>query len=523
MMPLPARIALAAILLFCLGNAEAADGAKPASQPSDAIFTAEKLPRFHIEISEAELAKLRFGETEYVRAAVRVDGASFPKVGVRLKGRGSFRPVTDKPSLAVKFDAYQPRQNLFGLTKVMLNNASQDSTLLSEYLASTLFCDAGIPAARVTHARVELNGRDLGFYVLAEAMNKTFLRQHFDNPHGNLYEGYARDVDQTLDQDSGVSGDQSDRKALVAVAELPPAERWAALAKSLDLDRFASFLGVSILSAQHDSYPLNNNNYRLYHDPNTDRFIMLPHGIDGSFSQITMPIEPPRKYVLTRAVMELPEGQQLYRRRLAEVFTNVFNLEQITNRVRQATGRLLSAATDETERAARQTAAASMLRRVARRHQNVANQLAGQGPSLLTFGPDHRARPGGWEAELGGSRMTAERIRFGDAETLCLRVEGSSAVATGSWRTFVSLPPGAYRFVGRVRVNGVSRAGPIGAALRISGASIGVQRISTNDEWTVLEHRFNVGESGDIQLVCELRASSGQAWFDLQSLQLVKE
>jgi hypothetical protein len=526
MMPLPARTALAAVLLFSIGTVEAADVVRPAGQPGDAIFSAEKLPRFHIEIPESELAKLRFGAMDYVRALVRVDGASFPEVGLRLKGRGSFRPVTDKPSLAVKFDAYLPRQSLFGLTKVMLNNASQDSTLLSEYLASTMFCDAGVPAARVTHARVELNGRDLGFYVLAEAMNKTFLRQHFDNPHGTLYEGYATDVDQTLDLDSGVSGDQSDRRVLVAAAKLPPAERWASLAKSLDLDRFVSFLGVSIMSAQHDSYPLNKNNYRLYRDPDTDRFVMLPHGIDGSFSRITMPIEPPRKYVLTGALMELLEGQELYRRRFDEVFTNVFNLARITNRVIQATARLLAAAADETERAARQAAATSMLHRVARRHQNVANQLAGRVSSLLEFGPDHRATPAGWEAELATTGMTAERHPFDEAETLYLRVEGSSRVATGSWRTFVSLSPGAYRFVGRVRVRGISQvtpAGSVGAALRISGAGNGARRLAANDQWTVLEYRFDVRESGDTQLVCELRASTGEAWFDLQSLQLVKE
>ena len=523
MVPLLARTALVAVFVLEIGNAAGADFTT--ASPGHALFAAPNLPRFHIEIASDELARLRFGGLDYAHATVRVDGLTLPDVGIRLKGRGSFRPVTDRPSLAVKFDAFQPRQNLFGLTKVMLNNASQDSTLLSEYLASGLFRDAGVPAARVTHARVVLNGRELGFYVVAEAMNKAFLREHFDNPYGSLYEGYARDIDQVLDQDSGPPGNQLDRQTLVVAAQSPASERWYQLRQTLDVERFVSFLCVTILSAQHDSYPLNRNNFRLYRDPSADRFVMIPHGIDGSFSQISMPIEPPQRHLLTRAVMELPEGQQLYRRRLGEIFTNVFNLERITNRIQEAADRLSSAAADETERTARRTGATSMLRRVARRHQNVLNQLEGRISTRLTFGSDGRAPLSGWEPELGAARMRAERERVDNMETLCLRVDGSPGIATGSWRTFVSLSPGTYRFLGRVRVSGVTEAAAAsstGAALRISGNS-GAARFAGNDAWQLLEHRFTVREPGDVQLVCELRAAQGQAWFDLSSLQLVRE
>jgi len=53
----------------------------------------------------------------------------------------------------------------------------------------------------------------------------------------------------------------------------------------LDVDHFFSFLAVTMLIAQHDSYPLNRNNYRIYHDPVSDRFVMIPHGIDGTFTE----------------------------------------------------------------------------------------------------------------------------------------------------------------------------------------------------------------------------------------------
>src|SRR6185295_1406666 len=108
-----------------------------------------------------------------------------------------------KASFAVKFDEFVQDQEYFGLTKLMFNNAVQDPTYLVEWLATGLFREAGQPAARVTHARVRLNGRDLGLYVVIEAMNKRFLKQHFPSAKGNLYEAYLQDIDLRLEQDGG--------------------------------------------------------------------------------------------------------------------------------------------------------------------------------------------------------------------------------------------------------------------------------------------------------------------------------
>jgi spore coat protein CotH len=220
-----------------------------------------------------------------VRAAITIDGEEYKPVGVRLKGQGSFRPLEDRPSLAVKFDEFAGSRKFCGLTKIMLNNSSQDRSYLSEYICTGLYRDAGVPVGRVTFARVELNERDLGFYVLIEAMNKTFLRQHFRNPNGPLYEAYAKDIDRTLDQDSGPPTDQSDIRQLVAAARSPVESRMAALDDALDVDNFLSSLAVCMLIAQHDSYALNRNNYRLYREPDSHRFTVIPHGIDGSFTR----------------------------------------------------------------------------------------------------------------------------------------------------------------------------------------------------------------------------------------------
>jgi hypothetical protein len=511
------RLAMAAVLLAATARS-LAGAYHPA--PGALLFEAPALPRFRIVIASNDLRLLRRGSTSYVPAEVTVNGRAFRQVGVRLKGHGSFQPLERKPSLALKFDAHVPGQRVHGLNKLLLNNASQDSTLMSEFVASALFNAARIPAARVGHARVELNGRDLGFYVLAEAMNKTFLRQHFRNPDGNLYEGYARDITGPLEQDSGESSAQEDVRRLLTIATLPQSER-AGLPEIFDVDRFLSFLAISMLGSHHDSYPLNRNNYRLYADPDTGRFVMMPHGIDGSFSRASLPLTPPNNSILTRAVLATDEQQRAYRERIALLFTNVFTLEFMTNRVHSALPRLESATETDSERSALRTRANAFIRRIVQRHDAVARELRGEKITVLAVSRNTPVGDMGWHDELTKGGAEFRRVEVNGVSSLHIRTEPEPA--TASWRRAIRLAPGKYRFEGRVRIVSMEGSARSGAGLRISGVS-GTTRIGRTAEWEKTEFVFTVPESApDVVLICEARGANVEAWFDLDSLRLSRE
>ena len=98
-----------------------------------------------------------------------------PSGRVTLGEAGSFRPVNDRPALTLNFDKYREKQKFHGLDKLHLNNSVQDGGYLNEHLASVIFNAGGVPAPRISHARVWLNGRDLGFYVLKEGFDSQFL------------------------------------------------------------------------------------------------------------------------------------------------------------------------------------------------------------------------------------------------------------------------------------------------------------------------------------------------------------
>jgi spore coat protein H len=330
------------MLVAAIFSAHAADSKK--SDASDAYFRDAAVRTLQIEVPASSLSALKEGQRDYVRATVREGSLVWHDVGVRLKGHGSFQPITRKPNFALKFNEFVSGQDFHGLTKVMLNNCAQDPSYLREVITTGLFHDAGIPTARVTHERVQLNGRELGFYVLVEGVNKNMLKREFGNAAGNLYEGETKDIDQRLDQENGDETTQKDLQALAAAARRPVAERMQAIRAVLDVDEFITYLAMEMLTASIDGYAFTKNNYRIYHQPRTDRLVFLPHGLEMTLGSAGF--EPPQSSLLAKSLLELPECQQQYRARLSELGNTVWQVPVLTNRIAGIATRLIAAAPD---------------------------------------------------------------------------------------------------------------------------------------------------------------------------------
>src|SRR6266704_5304965 len=159
-------------------------------EASSAFFTNPVVYRIHVEVTPEALANLRKDPRKFVHATVKEGGETYSDVALHLKGQaGSFRGVDDpKPGFTLSFSKFESRRKFHGARKIHLNNAVQDASFLNENLAGELFRAAGVPAARVTYALVELNERKLGLYVLKEGISEDFLSLYFRNPKGNLYD-----------------------------------------------------------------------------------------------------------------------------------------------------------------------------------------------------------------------------------------------------------------------------------------------------------------------------------------------
>jgi spore coat protein H len=521
----------------CAASASAAGQARAAkpdkapkvkkNDPSDALFaTNAPILTFQIDIAPAELAALVKDNRNYVRGNITAGTKKFRDVAIHLKGNGSFRPLNDKPSFVAKFDRFVPDQEFFGQTKIALNNSSQDPTYLADFMANAMFTDANVPVSRVTHARVKFNDRDLGLYVLVEMQNKEFLKRWFRNEDGSLYEAYLADVDAQMDQDSGDDRSQKDLKKLAEVVKIADAdERWAKLPQVLDVDRYLSHLVCELFTSHTDGYAMNRNNYRVYHDPDGGRFTFIGHGMDWAFGGTGVSMNPPHNALVTKAVLSTAEGNRQFKERRLTLLTNVFRLEVLSNRVNAAVGRLIAQAKDENEAKDFRRYGDDMNARFTARWRNITNQLYGPPPVALTFNSGGVAKLSGWRTKTDQNSAPATHERGVEGSHHVLRIVATNGPTTASWRTRVALPVGKYFFEGDVRSAGVlvkTNATDIGfgAGLRVSGGKR-ENRIEGDAPWTPVRYSLT-NTIDEVELVCELRATRGEVWFDEDSLRLVR-
>jgi spore coat protein H len=520
------------VIVTTVGRGAAALTGAPQPLPADDLFKEGRIPKIRIVVSATALDRLIDHPRTYVNATIREGNVTYTNVSIRLKGGpGSFRSLEDKPAFTINFDRLAEGQKFHGLKKLHLNNSVQDSSYLSEKISRELFEAAGVPTPRAAHAIVEFNGRRLGLYVLVEGINKQFLRRYFKDTGGNLYDGHSQnDVTRAMRTNSGDNPrEQSRLRALGLAAQEPDLDaRLRSLEKTLDVDRFISFLAVEMMLCHWDGYALNRNNYRIYHDRTTDRMVFLPQGVDQAFQRLNIPVYPPPPRMpglVAWSLLEIPEMRARYRARVVELLTNAFQVAVITNHLYQVASKIQTvlAETDPQASASYAQRVTSFCRRIQQRVNSLERQLLSPGLAAIKFENARILPLTNWQQkiDIGNPSLTKEQDKA--AKTLLhIRAQDNSA---GSWRSVVLLDRGQYRFEGKVRLQGVklnAEDQKTGAGLRLSRQKFS-RKLSGDMEWTTVPFDFEVQQDQmDVELVCELRASQGQAWFDLASLRLIR-
>jgi hypothetical protein len=275
------------------------------SEPSARLFDQAVLHEIDIEISDEYLALLDSPTDDRIPVRLTVDGITADDVGLRLKqGWGQAQPFDKKPGFSIETDEFVDDLTLFDVDRFTLGNATWDHSFLNEPLVYAVYEAAGIPAPRTALAQVSVNGEKFGIYVMRETYKERMLAQHFADPTGNLYElaGMPSDPNMGLELRTNKDDDDtSDLAAVIEVAETASDEEYrAAIEELVDVDQLMTYWAIEALVGSHDGYaydlgvpglfpnavhppnvPLSiPNNYYMYHDPASDRFVFLPHGTD---------------------------------------------------------------------------------------------------------------------------------------------------------------------------------------------------------------------------------------------------
>ncbi len=499
-----------------------------ADKAANELF-AGQIPKIRIDIPKEEMQSLRNDRKKSVKATVSEGSNTWKNVAIHVKGAaGSTRSIDDKPALTLNMDKFVKGQSFRGLDKFHLNNSVQDPSFMCEILCGDLYRRAGVPTARGTHARVWLNGRDLGLFVLKEGYDKTWLSRSFQSNKGNLYDGgFLTDIDGNIEMSSGLSQtNRSDLKALIAAANSPMSNRLERLGKILDLESFTTFCVLQVLTSDWDGYAAKPNNYRLYHDPKTGKFTFIPHGMDQMFWDSNYPITPGFNGMVARQTFAIPEMHARYVDRFQQIAEKVFVMESVTNHVAQLEARIRSSLEEFDKNWARDfpNNSRDIRDKVLNRSRSIHQQLASL-PQPLRFDARGAAVVSGWQPrqESGNTRLDAVTTPDGRK---AFQVVAASPGSAGSWRTRLNLPAGRYALEGRAKakdVEAVKSEKGEGAGLRIGGnVQPRANKLSGSSDWTALSYDFSLANGGEVELVAELRANKGTVWFDPESLKLVK-
>lgn len=537
--PLARLLALAAVLaaLGAGGAGLRADEAAPGTAARAAEGTAEALfgleapvPVLDLVLEPAERARLREDPRTYVPARlVEQGGATLERVGLRLKGAaGSFQGVDERPSFTLDTDRFVKGQRWHGLERVHLNSSVQDESLLCEALGTDLFHAAGLLAPRVGHARVRLDGRELGVMVVKEGVDRRFLVRTLGSDEGNLYDGgFCEDLDGELEKDAGRGPeDRRDLQALVAAARTPDLTlREAALAPLLDLDRFLAFVALERMLGHWDGYAGNRNNYRVAMRPGDGRALFLPHGMDQLFGDAGASVLDDPVGLLAEGALAVPALRVRYRLALLRLLPLLDAPTSLLPRLEARLARLSAAvATLGPEAAAAHAAQVAALReRLVARGAFLATHVREPDPPQPEVTAAGLPLAEGWRAQVDSGEPALEEVEHAGRRALALACTPGEEPCTASWRRRLTLPRGRYALVGALATSGVrvpadEEGG--GALARLSGRPRQGGRGGTRG-WAPLRVEFEVPEAlARVELVLELRATTGTAWFARDTLRL---
>jgi hypothetical protein len=333
-------------------------GVPDAGDPTAALFAPDHLVEVRIELTPADWDTLR-NQTRNLftlltgdctsqpfpspfttfNAVATVDGKRLEQTTIKKKGfLGSLS--ANRPSLKLKFDDFIPGQEVSGADSLTLNNAQQDPSVVRQCLGYALFAKAGLVAPRCNFAHVFVNGVDLGVYANVEGIDKDLLKRHFDKKGGNLFEGTLSDFNvtyiNTFDLKDGKT-DRTDLNQVLAAMTASDADLLTRLEAVMNVDEFIDFWAMETLVRHWDGYNGNTNNFFIYDDPTTNKFVFIPWGADAVFHTGPVTADQPEgpllRSDLARRLYGIPQTRARYLARLQELLTTVWNEAQLNSEI----------------------------------------------------------------------------------------------------------------------------------------------------------------------------------------------
>lgn len=326
--PLLAVPTLAFSLIGCRGDLgeeiERPPGYSEASHSNDAdpaydeVFSTDEVHRIDITIDpevfdqmreELAIAVYTAEEVAYVDTTIEYDDRTWPHVGMRFKSlnaaKNAIEDGREKFSFKLEFDHFElehedtKNQRFWGFKKLDFLSNHKDDSYLHEVLATEIFRDGGIPAARAAFYRVHVDVGDgpeyWGLYTMIEDVDDDpMISQQLGELNGNLYAAATEEADWTDFVQSAFEkenfqeeADFSDIEAAIEALHDTDqsASQWrAGLEEKFNVDGFLDFLALNTAIVNGDAYGCLAEHYYLYGVPEEGgRLHFVPTNFNEAF------------------------------------------------------------------------------------------------------------------------------------------------------------------------------------------------------------------------------------------------
>jgi spore coat protein CotH len=309
----------------------------------------------------------RLNKKKYLLASVVIDGNSIDSVGFREKGLKSNYGIrkTDsaiKPPAKVPFKidlAEFAKRKYDGLKKINLQNGFSDPSFMRDKLSYNILREAGLKAPRSAYAKLYLNNKYWGLYLMVEQIDKTFLKQNFSSKKGNLYkciwntnlkwlgsEVTNYESHEMFKRTNKTKNNWSDFIHFIDIINnTPVAQVEDSVDAVFEIDDFLKSMAIDVLTANWDSYFDNGRNFYIYNNPDNNKFSWIHWDYNTAFSSKEMGMfrhrdAPPGRggaKPLENCVYFNPNFRTEYLFKYLDILSNNFNTERLTQLINHFT------------------------------------------------------------------------------------------------------------------------------------------------------------------------------------------
>ena len=270
--------------------------------PNNHAFLQNEIAEIHISINNTDLNILlgdslytdhHFPATFYYHSSTLSD--TIQNVGFRVRGntsRGAY-----KKSFKVSFNEYTQGKKFKGIEKMNLVGQHNDPSLLRYWLSLNILNTNHLISSRSSFIKLYINGEYKGVYLNVEHIDDEFLQKRFiGNDQGNLYKcTWGADLKYIGSNPSSyygayelktneVSNNYSKLIQFIDTLNHIDNEDFPCfIEENFEVELYLKTLAAEMIIGHWDGYAFNKNNYYLYRQPSTGKFVFIEYDMDNTF------------------------------------------------------------------------------------------------------------------------------------------------------------------------------------------------------------------------------------------------